>query len=148
VYLQDATPIDQVDALSMFELVSSVFGEEALSRLDFEYMISASLREKRHSLAASYLSKIAGSGSNNFYWWQANVLNPFTSAQRHQEADWLESFNEAYRGTGAVGVNLPEEEGDPFSRLTANVEAQSVDGPLISVIMPMYKADHRADTSI
>ena len=148
VYLQYATPIDQVDALSMFELVSSVFGEEALSRLDFEYMISASLREKRHSLAATYLSKIAGSRSKNFYWWQANVLNPFTSAQRHQEAEWLESFNEAYRGTGVVGVNLREEEGDPFSRLAANVEAQSVDGPLISVIMPMYKADHRADTSI
>ena len=148
VYLQDATPIDQIDALSMFELVASVFGEEALSALDFEYMISASLREKRHSLAAIYLSKIEDQSPTNFYWWQANVLNPFTSAQSHQKAKWLESFNEAYRGTGVVGISLSDGEGDPFSRLAANVSPQSVNGPLISVIMPMYKADHRADTSI
>src|SRR5699024_5689733 len=139
-------PTDQIDALTLLEVALEAFGTKALRTIDYEYMISALLREKRHADAEQYLARIED--SPNYHYWYANIINPFSTGNHQNLEPWLAHLNHGMTEGELAPISLRPGDGAPFGRLQAAAPAASVAGPLVTVIMPYYNGGPFADVSI
>lgn len=74
---------------------------------------------------------------------ESDLANPFARQQSGTPegiAQWLHLFNRRFRAAGLAPVTLADHEGVPFDRLSA-ASGPSVDGPLVTVIVPSFAPD-------
>lgn len=150
LYRQDAAPSDRIDAIALYELVEAAFGQKALGVDDREWLVSALVREGHPARALERMERLGLTPDNtpNYHLLRANALNPFTQGTQGDAGEWLELLSHAYVAKGLGRLELLPGSGSPFERLAAQARAASVDGPLVSIIMPVYRADARVATAI
>jgi hypothetical protein len=150
IYRQDFLPEDPLNAVTLYELVYSAFGRGALSNSDAEWMVNALLQERRTDDATRWLEtlRMSPERSPNYAWIRANAHNPYVQPSASDEQEWLRWLNAGFLRAGLERVELEAGTGAPFSRLTAAVRNRIDTGPLVSVIMPVYRAGPSVDVAV
>lgn len=142
VYRQDALPEDMLDAITLFELVKVVFGRNALSHSDREWLVNALLQERRADDALAWMQQLGMSAANstNYRLLLANATNPHVHARADgDEATWLAHLNHMFVSHGLEPLRLAPGAESAFARICVDT-ADAIDGgPLISIIMPIYR---------
>lgn len=78
---------------------------------------------------------------------RANAKNPY----RHEGHDidaWLAEVNEMYSATGLSEIKLRPGSTPAFTRLYSEIESYVETGPLVSIVMPVFKPDDITDLAI
>ena len=148
LYRQDVTASDRINAIGLYELVEVVFGRRALGMADREWVVSALIREGHPSRALVRMESLGLTPDNtsNYHLLRANAVNPFIQGAQGDTEEWLGLLSHAYVASGLDRLELLPGRGTPFERLSAQATPGTVDGPLVSVIMPVYRAD--ANTAV
>lgn len=84
---------------------------------------------------------------NDLHLYRANAANPFKD-NSVDVAEWLGEINAVYERAGLSRLRLAEGSAPAFLRLTAEIPAPLMDGPLVSIVMPVYKPDDYTDLAI
>src|SRR5690606_17173110 len=69
-----------------------------------------------------------------------NAVNPFIQGAQGSAEEWLGLLSHSHVAAGFGRLELLPGRGSPFERLAAQARPGSVDGPLVSIIMPVYQA--------
>lgn len=151
VYRQDALAGDTLDAITLFELVKVVFGRKALSLSDREWLVSALLQERRADEALAWMEQLdlSAARSPNYHLLLANATNPYVHRRADGDEDaWLAHLNHMFVCGGLEPLRLEPGSSPAFSRMRVDVADAVEDGPLVSVIVPVYRAGPEIDVAI
>ncbi|MDQ0820481.1 hypothetical protein QFZ69_001360 [Arthrobacter sp. V1I7] len=85
--------------------------------------------------------------SNDLHLYRANAANPFKDSSADVD-QWLAEINDIYERAGLSQLSLAEGAAPAFLRLNAETPDPVTDGPLVSIIMPVYKPDEYTDLAI
>ncbi len=85
--------------------------------------------------------------SNDLHLYRANAANPFKDPTADADR-WLTEINDMYGRAGLARLVLEPGTAPAFLRLTAESTATVTDGPLVSIVMPVYKPDEYTDLAI
>jgi hypothetical protein len=85
--------------------------------------------------------------ANDLHLYRANAANPFKDSSVDVD-EWLAEINDVYAKAGLSRLSLAEGSAPAFLRLKAEVPEPVTDGPLVSIIMPVYKPDEYTDLAI
>jgi glycosyltransferase involved in cell wall biosynthesis len=85
--------------------------------------------------------------SNDLHLYRANAANPFKDDAADAD-QWLAEINEIYERAGLSRLSLAEGTAPAFLRLSAEAPEPVPDGPLVSIVMPVYKPDEYTDLAI
>lgn len=148
LYRQRLQTVDLLDVISIYELLVAS-GCRQLKPVDYAYLVDALTAMGRledatrwHSRCAATLEKF---GVADYL--RANILNPHSTGIGQQE-EWLEVFNRALTMNGLEPVTLDVGDAPPFYRMRCEVADAVEDGPLVSVLMPVYEANDATDLAI
>lgn len=149
LYRQDALPSDRLNAISLFELCKICFGRNALTEQDGECMVLALVEERRCGEALHWAEELAVApvGSPNHALLHANLANPAAQPGADQ-AEWLQWLGLPHREAGLEPPVLMQGADTPFERLHCEAKSKVETGPLVSVVMPVYRAGPMADVAI
>ncbi|MRJ75233.1 glycosyltransferase [Aeromicrobium sp. SMF47] len=77
--------------------------------------------------------------ARSWYHWAANtdIINPFRGVEPASLETWQQAFNAPFIDRGLAPMTF-EATATPFDTVRTNAAAGSVDGPLISIVMPVY----------
>ena len=89
----------------------------------------------------------AGMNANDLHLYRANAANPFKDDSADPD-NWLAEINAMYDKTGLARLTLAAGEAPAFLRLRSEETAQIEGGPLVSVIMPVFRPDEFTDLAI
>ena len=85
--------------------------------------------------------------SNDLHLYRANAANPFKDDAADAD-QWLAEINGIYERAGLSRLSLAEGTAPAFLRLSAEAPEPVPDGPLVSIVMPVYKPDEYTDLAI
>ncbi|MGO4803840.1 glycosyltransferase family 2 protein [Arthrobacter sp. 2MCAF15] len=85
--------------------------------------------------------------ANDLHLYRANAANPFKDNSVDVD-DWLAGINEIYERAGLSKLSLAEGSAPAFLRLKTDTPDPVTDGPLVSIVMPVYKPDEYTDLAI
>jgi hypothetical protein len=85
--------------------------------------------------------------SNDLHLYLANAANPFKDSKASLDA-WLVGINDMYERAGLSRITLTEGSASAFLGLGAEVPERVTDGPLVTIIMPVYRPDEFTDLAI
>jgi glycosyltransferase involved in cell wall biosynthesis len=147
-YRQQLLDTDLAESVQLYE--SLVREEESvLEPADHGYFIDGLTILGRRDAAAAMLERF-GAGLNEldaYSYLLANVLNPHVGGSG-SEKDWLTAVNSAVVRSGLEPVRLAPGNATPFRRLESSARQSITQGPLVSVLMPVYEADESTDSVI
>ncbi|MCU1515507.1 MAG: glycosyltransferase family 2 protein [Pseudarthrobacter sp.] len=86
--------------------------------------------------------------ANDLHLYRANADNPFKGSAAADIGPWLEEVNAIYERAGLARLVLEDGTSNAFLRLTAEAPGAVSDGPLVSIIMPVYQSDDFTDRAI
>ena len=148
LYRQRLRLVDLQDSISLYEHLIAANCQQ-LQTVDHAYLVDALTIMGRLEDAARHLAthgaglaKLGVAGYLN-----ANILNPRSNKASGCER-WLEAFNAMLTSNGLEPVTLDEGEGPPFYRMRCHVTDTVEDGPLVSVLMPVFEANEATDLAI
>lgn len=84
---------------------------------------------------------------NDLHLYRANAANPFKD-NSVDVAEWLGEINAVYERAGLSRLRLAEGSAPAFLRLTAEIPAPVINGPLVSIVMPVFRPDDYTDLAI
>jgi glycosyltransferase involved in cell wall biosynthesis len=84
---------------------------------------------------------------NDLHLYRANATNPVRHASQ-SGVEWLAEINAMYEGAGLATIRLADGEGPSFLRLHTDPVSEITEGPLVSIIMPVYRPDAFTDLAI
>lgn len=148
LYRQRLRLVDLQDSISIYEsLIAS--NCQHLKPVDHGYLVDALTIMGRREDAARHLAtrsvELDKFGVASYL--NANILNP--RSRKTQETErWLEAFNAVLTSNGLEPVTLDEGDGPPFYRMRCHVTDTVNDGPLVSVLMPVFEANDATDLAI
>jgi hypothetical protein len=76
---------------------------------------------------------------------ELDLCNPW-SGRTPDERVWMDQFNDHCNSRDRIGI--ADGAGAALDRLVTDAGAEQVDGPLVSVIMPVYRPDHGLRTAV
>ena len=85
--------------------------------------------------------------ANDLHLYRANAANPFKDDSADVD-DWLAEINDIYERAGLSRLSLADGSAPAFLRLKAEVPNPVTNGPLVSIVMPVYKPDEYTDLAI
>ena len=85
--------------------------------------------------------------ANDLHLYRANAASPFKDNSVDVD-DWLAEINDIYERAGLSRLSLAEGSASAFLRLKAEVPEPVTDGPLVTIVMPVYKPDEYTDLAI
>ena len=85
--------------------------------------------------------------SNDLHLYRANAANPFKDNSVDVD-EWLAEINDIYERAGLSRLWLAEGTAPAFLRLKAETPEPVTDGPLVSIVMPVYRPDEYTDLAI
>lgn len=68
-----------------------------------------------------------------------DLLNPFIASPFADRVGWMEGFNRHFHAFDLEPVDLREGDGTPFDRVACRTGPSGIEGPLVSVIMTVYR---------
>lgn len=93
------------------------------------------------------LYNTTSANANDLHLYRANAANPHKDASADFET-WLNEINAVYEKAGLARLSLREGSESPFLRLAAETPEPETEGPLVSVVMPVYRPDEYTDLAI
>jgi glycosyltransferase involved in cell wall biosynthesis len=77
------------------------------------------------------------------------LAHPANGAPPEESSHWLELFNRRFLEFGLLPIVIRDGTGAPFDRVTVEVPGDRyVDGPLVTVVMSVFKPDHSFRTAV
>lgn len=148
LYRQRLRPADLQDVISIYQHLIAT-GCAQLKAVDHAYLVDALTSMGQLQDAARHLvlrtAELEKLGVAEYL--NANILNPHSTGSGDQE-QWLEVFNHALTMSGLEPVSLVEGDAPPFYRMRCEVTDTVDDGPLVSVLMPVFEANDATDLAI
>ncbi|AXJ11255.1 glycosyltransferase family A protein [Arthrobacter sp. PM3] len=89
----------------------------------------------------------ADMNANDLHLYRANAANPFKDASA-DAGTWLREINDIYERAGLSRLTLREGTAPAFLRLGAEAPEPVTEGPLVSIVMPVYRPDEYTDLAI
>lgn len=151
LYSQRTSEIDLLDALTLYDIVSRISGPQAIKNRDQTYYADLLTWRGRYEEATLTLTQSRDKDADRTYSQQflkLNAINPNVTGDGKKRWEWLETLNEIWAQEGFAPVTLEEGEGPWFYRLTADDVPRVEDGPLVSIIMPIYEPSEATDVAI
>ena len=138
-------PGDELDFTESADLYRAV----RLVRGDVKLSLDAGRLEAQTNLAAGNFDYVEGIlpalGVDDDTRWmvETELLNPIYGRPGSTMVPWLESFNRLFQADGLLPISIPEEDGEPFDRITTNAPdmVSAVDQPLVTIIMSTFEPD-------
>lgn len=93
------------------------------------------------------LYKADDMNNNDLHLYRANAANPFKDNSVDVD-EWLAEINDMYERAGLSRLLLADGSAPAFLRLKAEIPERVMDGPLVSIVMPVYKPDEYTDLAI
>lgn len=110
-------------------------------RLQIELLAEAG----RFSEAHKIFSEADPYFSEKYGYLLTDLLNPFVNPDAPSTDEWLESFNAPFKRSELSEIQLSEDDGSPFDRVSAERKIGPMpEGPLISIVMTSYAPDEKA----
>ncbi|UNK47344.1 glycosyltransferase family 2 protein [Arthrobacter sulfonylureivorans] len=149
-FRQNVSPLDQLNAGTMYQLVLRARGTdlfEGSSRAGF--LLEALAATGRYSEAERLLSLFEPEDNrqHDVTLFRANFRNPFRRPEMGFD-EWLETINAVYRAEGLAELRLVPGEGEPILRLATTDVPAVENGPLVSILMPVFKPDAYAELAV
>lgn len=148
---QRLTPSDSGDAVLLFRLVKDVFGVEKLGRSDAYIFAEAAALEGQHNEAARLFreTKMARRDPMQFKLMDLNAVHKRGLEKPENRETWLERLNELYIAEGLSPITFHEPvRSTLLDSLTSTAPARSVDGPLVSVLVPTFNGSALIGTTL
>lgn len=92
---------------------------------------------RRHTSQAN--PDVVTNNAESWYHWAVNtdIINPFRGVEPASLETWQQAFNAPFIDRGLAPMRF-ESSDKPFDTVRTDAVAGSVDGPLISIVMPVY----------
>lgn len=149
-FRQNILQDDILNAATLYKYVfqrlgAKPFGEKRRGEFFLDALARTGQGEEVIRLQSLY--KADEKNANDLHLYRANAANPFkdTSADADQ---WLAEINDIYERAGLSRLSLAEGSAPAFLRLTAEVPVPVTEGPLVTIVMPVYKPDEYTDLAI
>jgi glycosyltransferase involved in cell wall biosynthesis len=149
-FRQSVSPLDQLNAGTMYQLVLRARGTELFAGSSRAGFLLESLAETGQFSEAEGLLPLfepEDDRQHDVALFRANFRNPFRRAEMGFD-EWWESINAVYRAEGLAELRLVPGEGEPFLRLTTIGAPAIDDGPLVSILMPVFRPDEYTELAV
>lgn len=148
--LQQLLTHDCWNALGLFEALLDVHGKKAIRKKDALLMLQVALAQRAREISSRILEMWEFSEAEQHYV-LCDLHNPFVVEGQGDFAQWLSSFNTDFLSTGGEPIGIDagwKAFPSPFDALHCEVEAGTVDGPLVTVIVTCWRPDESLITAV
>ncbi|MGO1628998.1 MAG: glycosyltransferase family 2 protein, partial [Microbacterium sp.] len=148
---QRLAPSDSGDAVLLFRLVKDVFGVDKLGRSDAYIFAEAAALEGQHREAARLFreTKLARRDPMQFQLMDLNARHKRGLERSENREAWAERINAVYESEGLAPITFHEPlRGTLLDSLTSAAPARTVDGPLVSVLVPTFNGSELIGTTL
>lgn len=149
-YRQNLLRDDLLNAATIYQYVHDKLGPKHFQgNRRGEFFLDALAQTGQAELALRLQALYNGpdKNPNDLHLYRANAKNPSRDSSI-SEGDWLMEINAIYRAAGLAPLALREGDQPAFLRLgTAPVPAVA-DGPLVTVVMPVFRPDAFTDLAV
>ena len=139
-----------LNASTLYEIAYRTLGAEPFQNNRRGEFFLDSLARTGQGSEVIRLQDLYGSGEtncNNLHLYRANAANPFKDGSAGLDG-WLSEINAMYEKAGLASLTLANGSEAAFLRLRAEVPRPVTGGPLVTVIMPVYRPDEFTDLAI
>ena len=149
-YRQNILNDDTLNASTLYTLAYKRLGAEPFqNKRRGEFFLDSLARTGQGAevIRLQGLYDSAEMNANDLHLYRANAANPFKDTTADAEV-WLGEINEIYERAGLSRLTLKKGTAPAFLRLGAEVPEPVTDGPLVSIVMPVYRPDQYTDLAI
>lgn len=149
-FRQNILQDDILNAATLYKYVFQRLGAKPFrEKRRGEFFLDALARtgQGEEVIRLQHLYKADENNANDLHLYRANAANPFKDSSADAE-QWLAEINDIYERAGLSRLSLAERSAPAFLRLRAEVTTPVTDGPLVSIVMPVYKPDEYTDLAI
>lgn len=149
-YRQNILKDDILNASTLYTFVYQRLGAKPFqNKRRGEFFLDALARTGQGAEALRLLSLYdpAEMNANDLHLYRANAANPFKDDSADPDG-WLGEINAMYEKAGLARLALAEGSGPIFLRLKTEALKPVTGGPLVTVIMPVYRPDEFTDLAI
>jgi hypothetical protein len=149
-YRQNILKDDILDASTLYTFVYQRLGAEPFqNKRRGEFFLDALARtgQGAEALRLQGLYDSAETNANDLHLYRANAANPFKDDSADPDG-WLREINAMYETAGLARLKLAEGMEPAFLRLKTEAPKPVTGGPLVTVIMPVYRPDDFTDLAI
>lgn len=149
LYRQDLSVADRLDAITCYELLYDIHGARSFSQHDVDWLLATLLATHNINGFQEWVARfgLAAEGSVNFPFLMANAINPWHQDTAEGLSEWNALLSGIYRSSSIPPAQVEESEGSPLQLLKAG-DHGAVEGPLVSVIMPVYNPGPEAELAV
>lgn len=149
-YRQNILKDDILNASTLYTFVYQRLGAEPFqSKRRGEFFLDSLARTGQGAevIRLQGLYDAAEMNANDLHLYRANAANPFKDESADPDG-WLREFNAMYENAGLAQLTLTEGSEPAFLRLKSEPAKPVTEGPLVTVIMPVYRPDEFTDLAI
>lgn len=149
-YRQNLRNDDILNAATLYKYVHGKLGAEPFKgKRRGEFFLDALSQTGRgdQTLKFQSLYDVDNMNPNDLHLYRANATNPFRHPS-HSGVEWLAEINAMYEGAGLAKLRLEDGDDPSFLRLGTDPVEGIIDGPLVSIVMPVYRPDAFTDLAI
>lgn len=84
---------------------------------------------------------------NDLHLYRANAKNPFRHPSRTED-EWMAEINAMYEAAGLAPIRLKDGAEPAFLRLSTDLVPAVNEGPLVTIVMPVFRPDASTDLAI
>jgi glycosyltransferase involved in cell wall biosynthesis len=149
LYRQQILDTDLRDAARIYECLLGAEEQGVLEPVDHGYLVDALTILGRHREANNHLERYANGlrDLEAYTYLLANLLNPHSGGVGGEVA-WLHQVNAPLTAHALEPIRLKVGNGAPFCRLACTAAHFVSEGPLVSVLMPVYESNDATDVAI
>lgn len=152
LYSQRLKQIDLLDATTIYDYVYSTYGPKGLQGVDQSYYADLLTWSGRYKEALRLLEDHPAEQPGRRYsqaFLRLNAINPAVTGNPARRAEWLESMNGLLAESGLAPITVRNPASPSFFELTCEAPLPQVtDGPLVTVIMPIYEPDEATEVAV
>ncbi|MET4135505.1 glycosyltransferase family A protein [Pseudarthrobacter sp. PvP090] len=149
-FRQNILQDDILNAATLYKYVFQRLGAKPFrEKRRAEFFLDALARTGQGEDVVRFLSLYNAdeNNSNDLHLYLANASNPFKDRTASLDA-WLIGINDMYQRAGLSRITLTDGPSSAFLRLSAETPAPVTDGPLVTIVMPVYRPDEFTDLAI
>ncbi|MHA7219792.1 glycosyltransferase family 2 protein [Arthrobacter sp. MDT1-48-3] len=149
-YRQNLRPEDMLNAATLYRYVYQKMGASPfLGKKRGEFYLDSLSQTGRgdQTLKFQGLYDIEKLNPTDLHLFRANAKNPFRH-QSHTGEEWLTEVNAIFESAGLAPIRLRPGTDPAFARLSTDPVSMVETGPLVTVVMPVFRPDEYTDLAI
>lgn len=149
-YRQNIRQDDILNAATIYQYVYGKLGPKHFQgKRRGEFFLDALAQTGRgdQTLELEGLCDADNKNPNDLHLYRANARNPFRDSSRTVD-EWLAEINAMYEAAGLAPIRLKDCAEPAFLRLSADPVPAMTEGPLVTIVMPVFRPDAFTDLAI